>query len=60
MPGIMAGHLITNIIKNSQPFTILVNHYCEWLFSWFKNDVGALKEMYKVFPKFHKDLETLF
>ncbi|MEH7449802.1 tryptophan 7-halogenase [Bacillus toyonensis] len=52
MSGIMAGHVIMNIIKNYQQESVLVNQYCEWLFNWFKKDIGTLKEMYKVFPEF--------
>ncbi|MGQ4646491.1 FAD-dependent oxidoreductase [Lyngbya aestuarii] len=46
MSGIMAGHLITQIVKEGQAESKAIQGYCQWVNNWFEHDVKKLQELY--------------
>lgn len=50
MSGMMAGHLISQMINKGYREEYVIQEYCQWIKSWFNHDVGKLKELYALLP----------
>lgn len=48
MSGIMAGHLITQIVNYSKTAHKATQEYYQWVYNWFSHDVSKLKELYRL------------
>lgn len=48
MSGIIAGHLITQIVNHSKTAHKATQEYYQWVYNWFRHDVSKLKELYKL------------
>ncbi|KAA6453974.1 NAD(P)/FAD-dependent oxidoreductase [Bacillus atrophaeus] len=54
MSGMMAGHLITQIMKEGQREDYVTQGYCKWIFDWFEHDVKELKKRYTLLSYFQE------
>lgn len=50
MSGMMAGHLVTQVIKNKHPQEEAIQHYCQWIHHGFNHDIEKLKSLYLALP----------
>jgi flavin-dependent dehydrogenase len=50
MSGMMAGHVITQILRYGHPEQPAQRAYCAWLRRWFAHDVKYLKALYRRLP----------
>jgi flavin-dependent dehydrogenase len=52
MSGMLAGHLIVEILKEGKSEHRAIQGYCEWVYNWFKHDVEELRKLYALLPNF--------
>lgn len=52
MSGMMAGHLLPQIIQGKQREDHATAGYCKWIRDWFEHDVGELTKLYSTLPNF--------
>lgn len=50
MSGMMAGHLITQIVNQGQIESRAIQGYCQWVDNWFQHDLSRLRELYAILP----------
>lgn len=50
MSGMMAGHLVAQIIKNGQLEAEAMQRYCQWMHQGFEHDIEKLKSLYRALP----------
>jgi hypothetical protein len=50
MSGMMAAHLIAQIINHGQMESRVIHAYCQWVGVWFEHDVVRLRELYALLP----------
>jgi flavin-dependent dehydrogenase len=50
MSGMMAGHLIANLLPQGLPPLLAARHYRSWQAAWFARDTLALRALYASLP----------
>ncbi|MBE7099225.1 NAD(P)/FAD-dependent oxidoreductase [Bacillus cereus] len=50
MSGMLAGHLIAQVINDNYQEQHAIQGYCKWVMDWFKQDVKKLHELYACLP----------
>jgi len=53
MSGMMAGHLIAQIVKEGHREYNAIRVYCKWICDWFEHDVEELRKLYAPLHNFN-------
>jgi flavin-dependent dehydrogenase len=51
MSGMMAAHLITQVVRHGANETLAARGYSDWILRWFAHDVAQLRDLYARLPE---------